>query len=232
MIPYCSDDPVDLGDNSDFVTHAAKPQSHVGLLLEEVIHQINHPKAISSLVNPVIVDLGANVGIFSLYYSRWAKRVYAVEPMGSNLTVLASNVRQFGKDKVQVIPLAVSDRNGDVDFFEGDTNSTANSIVRDPYHSRVHKAKQISLNLLLHNIILREGKIDFVKMDIEGAETMALRSLSPEVAAKVWSFYIECHVCQRVNPVEIEGIMTSLGYRVDRLGDNKLFCVRPISDNV
>ena len=66
-------------------------------------------------------------------------------------------------------------------------------------------------------------------MDIEGAEALAISILSPEVAAKIRFFYIECnHVNHlgRLSQIAVAEAMRRLGYTVQDWGDAKTFCSR------
>ena len=77
-----------------------------------------------------ILDIGANIGIYSFHYARIAKKglVIAFEPGFQAFQLLTRNVQAFSN----VIPLnvAVSNKTGTVDFFEA--KDAAYSGLSDP----------------------------------------------------------------------------------------------------
>jgi FkbM family methyltransferase len=113
----------------------------------------------------VVYDIGANVGIYSVLACRTVGingRVFAFEPSTTNLFYLNSNIRANRFSNCEVIPQAVSDTNGIVQFESGKGSclgkiSTAGSI----------QVPTISLDSFVAN-----GKPfpNVMKIDVEGAE--------------------------------------------------------------
>lgn len=67
--------------------------------------------------NVCVFDVGANIGLFSLYIvlKYPTARVYAFEPAPSLLELLSYNVEPYGNN-VTVYPCGLSDKNGEADF--------------------------------------------------------------------------------------------------------------------
>ena len=87
-------------------------------------------KEISVQPNDVVVDLGGNVGLFTTYaISKGASKVYTVEPFPTYVNYLHENLEQF-KDKVEIIPMAISDTTG---FTTLNINYQNNTILNDVY---------------------------------------------------------------------------------------------------
>ena len=117
--------------------------------------------------NPVYLDLGAYDGdtvveFFGLFPN--TKRVIAVEPDRQNFKKLKSNPQLFGKN-VRFINKAVWSHFCELSFSqEGSRNSHASA------------GNETVLADSIDNFCC--GKLDFIKMDVEGAETQALNGMS------------------------------------------------------
>ncbi len=97
----------------------------------------------------IVLDIGANVGAFSLFMSRMVKHVYAVEPMTTD--ILRQNVVLNGINNITVLDEALG--NGMLEItWVGCTN------------------RYIIGKSLTDLIKLCGGRVDFLKMDCEGGE--------------------------------------------------------------
>jgi FkbM family methyltransferase len=127
---------------------------------------------IHDLVNPTIVDVGANAGYFSLWWlSRFPRsKVIAFEPMPNNFALLERN-RMLNPDKdFHVINCAMRSQGGHVilHFDRSDSFTTSASILQGAGGGDEICVKAISLNQLLADFHL--SRIDFLKLDCEGSE--------------------------------------------------------------
>jgi FkbM family methyltransferase len=131
-----------------------------------------------SSVHPgdVVLDCGANVGVFTrTALSRGARLVVAIEPAPTTVECLRRNfAREIAAGTVIVSPKGVWDR---VDTLElalgGDGNTTGNSFVFGRSLQDKVKVPLTTIDLLVDELHLT--RVDFIKMDIEGAEKQALR---------------------------------------------------------
>ena len=75
----------------------------------------------------VVADVGANLGIFSLWSTRLLEgrehRVFAFEPAPDTLTMLRENIAINGLGTIDVVPAACADREGTTEFFVGVSSS-------------------------------------------------------------------------------------------------------------
>jgi 31-O-methyltransferase len=82
-----------------------------GILHEICEDQLYFQSGISVSPGDVILDVGANIGVFSLYAAKQGARVYAFEPMPSTFAVLELNVRLHGLETVvKARNIGLSDR--------------------------------------------------------------------------------------------------------------------------
>jgi FkbM family methyltransferase len=133
-------------------------------------------------VNPVesvqpgdtVIDCGAHIGTFtSDALARGAHRVFAIEPDATNLECLRRNFSQeIAASRVILVPKAVWSEETILNFNISDLNSGMNSaVIRTGTREIEVPATTIDAIVREHGI----DRIDYLKMDIEGAERHALR---------------------------------------------------------
>ena len=115
------------------------------------------------------VDVGANVGWFTLLGAKKAKQVWAFEPEPANFSLLEKSVRKNGLENVTLFPFCVSDSDGVVQLsISESSNRTTHSIVRNVGSRRI-AVKSVALDSIFPASI-----IDVLKIDVEGAEPLVL----------------------------------------------------------
>jgi FkbM family methyltransferase len=130
----------------------------------------------------IVFDCGANVGIFTrTALQEGAQLVVAVEPAPKTVECLRRNLKQEIADgRVVVVPKGVWDKPDLLELAEGgEGNSTGDSFVfgRD-------NPNKVQVPLTTIDIIAAELKllrVDFIKMDIEGAEKQALTGATQSI---------------------------------------------------
>jgi FkbM family methyltransferase len=143
------------------------------------------------LIRPgmTVLDLGAHVGYYSRFLSRLvgAKgKVYAFEASPENQAVLRRNLDSPRYNNVEVVPSAISDHEGTMKLFVSPGHSNHSLIQGFTPADDVLEIPTVSVD----GFAAQRGipVIDFIKMDIEGAETMALNGMretirkSPQLA--------------------------------------------------
>jgi FkbM family methyltransferase len=126
----------------------------------------------------VSIDIGAHFGLYSVFLQKQTKgTVYAFEPTPSTLQILRETLKlNHCTDSVHVIPAAVDEKPGKAVFFIHNVpGSVANSLV-DP-HSDEFPETGYEVNVASIDQFVKERniKIDFIKIDAEGAELGVLR---------------------------------------------------------
>lgn len=144
---------------------------------------------------PIILDIGANIGVFTLQVLKLAQEnnkavtIYAVEPEENNLELLkknlADNPRLFDDgSEVIIIESAVSDFNGEM----GITNDAGGSKLDND--ESLQKVSVVTYNDMIKELEL--DKIDFTKIDIEGSEVGLVSAANADLLKKSHYYAIEC----------------------------------------
>lgn len=121
----------------------------------------------------IAVDAGANIGYFSLLMARLvgqSGQVHAFEPGKENVSLLTKNVKLNAYKTVKVNNAAISSKSGTLTFYLSDTNPQDHRIIKDINEKR----KSYSVKAVTLDDYFRNKKVDFMKMDIQGAELLAL----------------------------------------------------------
>lgn len=139
-----------------------------------------------------ILDIGANVGYFSLAAFRlWPNTLIScIEPETCNYNVLIENLDQF-KKQTTFICAALSSASDNRMLYVSVNNSGGHSLINTNTANCNINVKCISLEELIVNS--GHSCFDLVKLDIEGAEYEVLLSTPPGVMRMVGNFIIELH---------------------------------------
>jgi len=129
--------------------------------------------------NDIVVDVGAYIGTYTLMAARRVKQkglVIAVEPDPENFRLLLLNLSLNGIRNVMPIRVAVADVDGDTTFFVSKERPRS-SVTRIPEDLEnkiiVHAVK---LDTIVGKLAL--PRIDWLKIDVEGAEALVLKGAS------------------------------------------------------
>ncbi len=134
--------------------------------------------------NGALFDVGANIGLYSIYYAATKKsNVYAFEPSFFNLPLLAKNVHANNlEDKIHIIAnpltqtnqfanfaLSTLDQGGALSAFGVDYGHDGKPMTK----SLSYKTLGLSLDFLLGHGILPEPP-SLIKIDVDGIEHLIL----------------------------------------------------------
>lgn len=159
----------------------------------------------------LIIDLGAQIGLFSVYASNKAKKIFSFEPVPENYKLMLKNI-ELNKLENKIVPfnLAVSDKKEKQKIFLSEKNSAGHSIYgyleeeknNSGYAKKFLEAKSFSKknyvnadSISLSGIFKKNGikQCDLLKADIEGAEYKVFYNLPDNLFKKIKKIVMECH---------------------------------------
>ena len=122
----------------------------------------------------VVIDIGANIGTFSVYAANFGATVYAIEPEPHNLEALKKNIElNHMQDKIHVCPYAISDYKGTAVINDMGGGST---IKDDGIFGAEVEVIPFDNFFNLYHI----NEVDVLKIDAEGAEVEIILGASKE----------------------------------------------------
>ena len=136
---------------------------------------------------PVIIDCGANIGLSAIYFKLLYpdSTVVAFEPDNNNFELLKKNSELNNFKNVKLHKKAVWIKDGTISF---EANESEASRINEENADNVILVECIKLASFLSNY----QKIDFLKMDIEGAEDKVIHDCS-DVLINIQNMFIEYH---------------------------------------
>lgn len=151
-------------------------------LFEEEIYRFDSPTTA-----PLIVDCGANIGMSVVYFKMLypGSRIIAFEPDEENFKMLEANCRSNHFTDIDLRKSAVWIHNDWLSFSADGTQGS--TIASGENGTNTVKVKSERLADLL-----KENKVDFLKIDIEGAELDVVKDCSPYFG-NVTNLFVEYH---------------------------------------
>ncbi len=136
----------------------------------------------------VVLDIGANAGVYTVLAGKLVGpqgHVYAFEPSKRELDVLRHNVEMNHLANVTIVERAVSNRAGTTRLAiarDGGLNSLANTHRPEQQIESWQEVETISLDQFLKEFSI--PKVDFIKIDVEGAERLVFEGAATVLASK------------------------------------------------
>jgi FkbM family methyltransferase len=165
-------------------------------------------EAISANESPVVIDMGANYGAYTLSACSLAqkglvKNVVAVEPNRETFSCLKRSVEAGGFGKLaQLVNAAVSDNhNAECDFYVDErysamSKSLGNSGISAPSKGpeSSYKVRCVSIDGLLSEANMEKTSKFVIKIDVEGSEPLAFRGMNSTLeSAAGYQIFFEFH---------------------------------------
>lgn len=166
----------------------------VDFIIEQYAYKLNGQVLVEAEKNDVVLDLGGCWGDTALYFSDKVGlegKVYSFEFIPDNIKLFNINTN-FNPDLKSIIDLVehpISNKS-DQDIYFKD-NGPGSKVEFEPFEEQTGTAKTVSIDdfVKLRNL----DKVDFIKMDIEGAEPIALegavetiRKFRPKLAIAIY----------------------------------------------
>jgi FkbM family methyltransferase len=155
---------LDLSVSNKFVYHYNKSGSFAKYILDAEINAgLWYDDVLRGLPdNAVIVDVGANVGLFSLYFEAKQRKFYCVEPAFNHNLVMRDLFDKLGYN-AQIFEGVIYNKDGEAPYLEEPQNTTSNKVGDG---GRPVKSKTLLTYFNDNNL----QNVDLLKLDCEGSE--------------------------------------------------------------
>jgi FkbM family methyltransferase len=179
--------------------------------------------------NSVFIDVGANIGYFSLLaVHQKARKVLAIEPVPQTYQMLVRNIaRNKFADVIEPLNIAMGDKDGVVKFTSvfGPKN-----YLKDDGDGQLQNGQLVDVRMTTLDGLLQSRndirKVDFIKIDVEGGEygvltgsASTLRTYKPMVLMEIEERLLSRY---RTKSQQIFSFMVELGYKYLCITDDEI----------
>ena len=170
-----------------------------------------------------LVDIGANVGIYSLYFAKISEnsQIYSFEPDASSFTSLVKNISANSTSNIKAFCIAIGSKKGfyEMNFYDFAAGAGAGSIDSEYIFTNAKDKKKYvqqtfceTLDNCSEELIFTENCL--VKIDVDGPEYEIIKSGKNFLSSnKVKSVMIEINSKNEIDKHKIFGLMQSYGYK-------------------
>ncbi len=187
--------------------------------LLDMVHEIffshvYNPADFSIGADDIVVDIGANIGVFALFAAQRTKNtIYAFEPFSVNVNFLNRNINTNGFHNIVTHQVAVSDRIGSAKLFLSEI-SGGHLLFDHNIKGKLENCVEvpcITLQRIMDDNNLE--RIDFLKLDCEGSEGSILMSTPSTYLKRIGKIAMEFHNnVSQLKHNDIRGLMGELGF--------------------
>ena len=191
--------------------------------------------------NSVVVDAGANIGLFSIYVLEKLSKsvVYAFEPSHDTFKILKENTKKY-LNRCKIFEAGLSNKEANATFYyypnfstfstfhpdhlDGDKSRMENVVDSKSAEEALVPKEEICKLVTLSSVIESEHikQIDLLKMDVQRAELYVLEGIKDSDWPKIRQISFELHHIGKEQANQIERLLQQKGYRIEKHKD-KLF---------
>ena len=206
---------VELGDGAS--RHFGDARNFTAEILRQINEERRYERFFKDRSGLVLLDIGANIGLVTLYAQPACRRIVAIEPTPAHCEILWQLGAPY--NNIEIVQAALSATNGPVEFFLCPHNSTMNSLLKTGEASCL--VEGVTLDALCER--LRLDRVDLCKVDIEGSEYQALTvEQFGKNRQRIRAYYIETHPGPEFGQIagreRLETLLAQCGYRIETLG--------------
>lgn len=172
----------------------------------------------------VFIDIGANIGVYSLSLFKLAKKIYAFEPEAENYKILINNLEINRIKNAQAYKIAISNRNTNkLPLFVNKGNRGLSSL-KIPYTEGKQMVGSITLDSFVKKNMITD--IGLIKIDVEGSELdvligapYTLNEIGPPILIELNGRILKL---SNQTPVNLYETLIKYKYRAYQLQDTSL----------
>jgi len=185
----------------------------------EIVHRLVHE-------GDIVLDVGANIGYYTLVLARRVGaggRVFAFEPDPDNFALLTKNVGTNGYRNVVPVNAALSNRSGTLELHLCDDNRGDHRIYASGADRKTIEVSTIAGDDCLGEI---SSCVNFIKIDVQGAEGLVLRGLCRTLQRSkgcrvIFEFWPEGMSKAGDNPAEVLDYMSHQGFSFELVDEKR-----------
>ena len=176
-------------------------------------------KKVTAVGRPfVFIDIGANVGLFSLFVASCAgpnATILAFEPEPENVRRLKFNIDANQGLPIHVFPFALAEREGNI-LLELDRRDRGGTRTLRANDGVVHADTFSAQCRPLLNVLMQEGvqSIDALKIDVEGVEDTILAPFFRDAPKSLWPRLLIIEDTSNLWQVDLLSELSAIGYSV------------------
>ena len=177
-----------------------------------------------------IVDIGANVGLYSLYAKHLPNsQFYSFEPFKFTYDLLNDNINLNNITNVQTYNIGLSDKKGKTILNVCLSQDGLNTMGENPLRFNDINPIEVEIDTLDNIFYDNDIKVDFIKIDTEGYEYYILKG--GEKTIKKYKPIIQLEFNQtnmkqcNINPHQLHDYINELGYKIHNLISEELIIV-------
>ena len=198
-------------EGKDYVMAYDCPDEEINDQINEIFSDKDYELA-KRKKDMVVLDIGANVGMFSLFIKDWAKKIYAVEPSKRCFDALAENTKDW--DNIEIFNVGLFNVKGRQPIFNVSMDSPPQTMFRQG-------PNQEMVDIITIEEFFKENKIehiDVMKIDVEGAEYVIFVDNSfKNVADKIDFIIGESHYINELLPDHVLKLLENAGFKAKLL---------------
>lgn len=174
--------------------------------------------------NTIFLDIGANIGFYSLLLRDKVKAVYAFEAHPDTVTLLTNNFILNQIDTSFVIPKAVADRKSTVRFSNLKAGSPINTMMSGSDKNECIEVPAISLDEFVREKNFSIQHNYMIKLDVEGAEYLVIEGAIHFLS----HFSVNTILFESLSPEDdrVVQLLKKLGYCIEPIMQNNLLALR------
>ena len=176
----------------------------------------------------VFVDIGANVGMFSLLVGSYAGAradILAFEPEPQNLKRLRFNAAANPDLRIRILPIALGSALGKVTLEVGESDRGGTRVVAAAQGGVSVECRPLTDVLRDQNV----ARIDALKIDVEGSEDDILTAFFNTANEALWPRLLVIEDASDVWPNDLFGFLRERGYTVSSRSKLNVMLRRPVN---
>jgi FkbM family methyltransferase len=174
----------------------------------------------------IVIDIGAHIGYFTIYAAKNAPdgMVYSIEPYVESFKILEKNLKLNNFSNVKLFHAAISNINKQITLYIDKKNQIGNSIFKINQMTEIEKVNSFILGDFVKKNKIE--KVNFLKIDCEGAEFEIILNMDKELLKNINKISMEVHEYNNTNSIDkLEDFLRKNNFKikiVSMLNDSKI----------